>query len=331
MDLDLRGRSLLKDTDLTAAEVTGLLDLAADLKAAGRRRRPRLAGRSIALIFEKTSTRTRCAFEVAAAHQGAHTTYLGPDGSQLGHKESVADTGAVLGRMYDAIEFRGYSQAAVEELAATSGVPVYNGLTDDYHPTQALCDLFTLREATGKPLSEISVAYLGDTRNNVGTSLLLTGALCGLDVRMAAPPALWPHEPVQAEARALAAGSGGRVTVTTDRDEALAGVDAVYTDVWVSMGEPSSVWAERIELLSPYQVNAGALAATGNPQVKFLHCLPAYHDRQTRVGEAVFEQFGLDGLEVTDEVFRSPASVVFDQAENRLHTTEALLVATLAD
>jgi ornithine carbamoyltransferase len=329
----LRGRSYVKELDVTPEEFHSLLTLSAELKTARREgtERPRLTGRNIALVFEKTSTRTRSAFEVAAHDQGAHTTYLDPAGSQVGHKESVRDTARVLGRMFDGIQFRGRRQADVEALAAHAGVPVWNGLTDEWHPTQSLCDVFTMSEHSGKPLTRIAYAYLGDARNNMGNSLLVAGALLGMDVRVVAPPGLLPPEPVQAAARELAGRSGARITLTDDVAEGVRGADFVHTDVWVSMGEPKDVWAERIALLRPYQVNQAVLEATGNPDVRFMHCLPAFHDRETTVGEQIFQEFGLDALEVTDEVFESKASIVFDQAENRLHTIKALLVATLAD
>jgi ornithine carbamoyltransferase len=328
----LKSRSYLKESDLTPDEFRALLDFAAELKAAKRegREERRLAGRNIALIFEKTSTRTRCAFEVAAADQGASTTYLEPTGSQIGHKESAKDTARVLGRMYDGIEYRGAGQDIVETLAAHAGVPVWNGLTDDWHPTQALCDALTMREHAGKRDGAISFAYAGDARFNVGNSLLMMGAMLGMDVRIVAPRSLWPSAEVVGQARGYAAGSGARVTLTDDPAAGVRGVDFVHTDVWVSMGEPKQVWAERIALLQPYQVNTDLLAATGNPGVKFMHCLPAFHDLETQVGRDVHEQFGLSELEVTDEVFESEASVVFDQAENRMHTIKALLVATIA-
>lgn len=328
----LRHRSVLKDSDLTPDELRALLDLAAELKAAKRagREERRLVGTNIALLFEKTSTRTRCAFEVAAADQGASTTYLDPTGSQLGHKESVKDTARVLGRFYDGIEYRGGAHSIVETLASHAGVPVWNGLTDDWHPTQSLCDALTMREHAGKPDTEIAHAYVGDARFNTGNSLLVTGAMLGMDVRVVAPRSLWPAPHVVATAQSYAARSGARVTVTDDLALGVRGVDFVSTDVWVSMGEPREVWAERIAALTAYQVNAGLLDATGNPQVRFLHCLPAYHDLETDVGRQVHAEFGLTELEVTHEVFESDASVVFDQAENRLHTIKALLVATLA-
>ncbi len=327
----LRGRCFVKELDLTREEFASLLTLSAELKAARRRRaeRPRLTGRNIALVFEKTSTRTRSAFEVAAHDQGAHTTYLDPAGSQLGHKESIRDTGRVLGRMFDGIQFRGSRQADAEALAAHAGVPVWNGLTDEWHPTQSLCDAFTMAEHGGRPLEETAFAYLGDARNNMGNSLLITGALLGMDVRIVAPPDLLPDEDVRAAAAELAERSGARITLTDDVAAGVRGVDFVHTDVWVSMGEPMEVWAARVAALRPYQVNKGVLDATGNPRVKFMHCLPAYHDRQTEAGERLYQEFGLDGIEVTDEVFESDASIVFDQAENRLHTIKAILVATL--
>ncbi|GHG96052.1 ornithine carbamoyltransferase [Streptomyces rubradiris] len=328
----LAGRHFLKELDFTEAEFRGLVELAAELKAAKKAgtETPYLRGRNIALIFEKTSTRTRCAFEVAAADQGAHTTYLEPSGSQIGHKESVRDTARVLGRMYDAIEYRGDSQAKVEELAAYAGVPVYNGLTDDWHPTQMLADVLTMTEHCAKPLSGIAFAYLGDARYNMGNSYLVTGALLGMDVRIVAPKSYWPAQEILDRARELAASSGARITLTEDIAEGVRGADFVATDVWVSMGEPKEVWAERIAALAPYAVTMDVLRATGNPDVRFLHCLPAFHDLGTTVGQQIFEAHGLDSLEVTDEVFESAHSVVFDEAENRLHTIKAVLVATLA-
>jgi ornithine carbamoyltransferase len=327
----LRSRSYLKESDLTPDEYRALLDLAAELKAARRegREERRLEGRHIALIFEKTSTRTRIAFEVAAGEQGARTTYLDPAGSQIGHKESARDTARVLGRLFDGIEYRGHGQEIVEALATHAGVPVWNGLTDEWHPTQSLCDALTMREHAGKPDSDISFAYVGDARFNVGNSLLTMGAMLGMDVRIVAPRSLWPSVEVVAQARAYAAESGARVTLTEDVAEGVRGVDFVHTDVWVSMGEPKEVWAERIALLTPYQVNAKLLGATGNPEVRFMHCLPAFHDLETQVGRDVHEQFGLTELEVTDEVFESDASIVFDQAENRMHTIKAVMLATL--
>ncbi|RFC71762.1 ornithine carbamoyltransferase [Streptomyces sp. AcE210] len=329
---DLTGRHFLKEVDFTAEEFRGLIDLAAELKAAkkaGTETR-HLAGRNIALIFEKTSTRTRCAFEVAAADQGASTTYLDPSGSQIGHKESVRDTARVLGRMFDAIEYRGDSQSGVEELAAYAGVPVYNGLTDDWHPTQMLADVLTMVEHCARPLDRIVFSYLGDARFNMGNSYLVTGALLGMDVRIVAPREYWPADEIVAQARKLAETSGARITLTEDIPEGVAGADFVVTDVWVSMGEPKEVWAERIAALSPYAVTMDVLRATGNTDVKFLHCLPAFHDLGTKVGREIHETYGLDSLEVTDEVFESAHSVVFDEAENRLHTIKAIMVATLA-
>ncbi|MFF8024552.1 ornithine carbamoyltransferase [Streptomyces sp. NPDC007896] len=333
MTTDLRGRSYLSELDFTAAEIHRLLDLAAELKAAKRSgtEQPRLTGKHLALIFEKTSTRTRCAFEVAAADQGAATTYLGPGDTHVGSKESIADTARVLGRMFDAIEYRGSAQSIVTELAARAGVPVYNGLTDTAHPTQSLCDVLTMHEHSPKPLQDIGYCYLGDARNNMGNSLLSMGALLGMDVRIAAPKALWPEPELVATCRALGEGSGARITLTEDVETAVRGADFLHTDVWVSMGEPADTWRERIELLAPYQVSDKTLALTGNPDIRFMHCLPALHDHSTRLGRELLDTYGLDGLEVTDEVFSSPASVVFDQAENRLHTIKAVLVATLED
>lgn len=330
--LGLTGRSFLKELDLTPEQWRGLVDLTIELKAQRRERREtqHLTGRSIALIFEKTSTRTRCAFEVAAYDQGAHVTVLDPSGSQIGHKESVKDTARVLGRFYDGIEYRGTAQETVETLAAHAGVPVWNGLTDDWHPTQALCDAVTMLEHTDKPAEQVAFAYLGDARFNMGNSLLVLGALMGMDVRIVAPAPLQPRPEVQEQARALAARTGARVTVTDNVAAGVAGVDFVHTDVWVSMGEPKEVWAQRIALLTPYRVDRALLEATGNPDVRFLHCLPAYHDLGTQVGRDVHAQSGLSELEVTDEVFESAASLVFDQAENRLHSIKAVLVATLA-
>jgi ornithine carbamoyltransferase len=328
---DLCGRSFLKELDFSPAEWLSLLDLTARLKAEklGRQEVQRLSGANIALIFEKASTRTRCAFEVAAYDQGAHVTYLDPSGSHLGHKESAADTGRVLGRMYDAIQYRGFGQATVEALAAASGVPVWNGLTDEWHPTQALCDMYTMREQARTRDAQIAFAYLGDARNNVGNSLLVAGALMGMDVRIVAPPSLFNTDEVVAAARRIADTTGARLTHTSDPAEGVAGADFVHTDVWVSMGEPEDVWDERIALLRPYQVTAELLDRTGNPEVKFMHCLPAFHNRETAVGEQLYQRTGLTALEVTDEVFSSPRSIVFDQAENRLHTIKAIMVATL--
>lgn len=328
----LHGRHLLRELDFTPAEWLSLIDLAAELKAAkkeGREERA-LVGRNIALVFEKTSTRTRCAFEVAAADQGAHTTFLDPSASQIGHKESVADTARVLGRMFDGIEYRGDSQEKVQILADLSGVPVWNGLTDDWHPTQMLCDALTMREHAGKPLHEVSFAYVGDARFNTGRSLLVNGALIGADVRIVAPKSLWPADDVVEAARNVAKDSGARITLTESVDEGVAGVDFVHTDIWVSMGEPAEVWDERIALLKDYQVNA-ALMAKAAPGAKFMHCLPAFHDRNTTIGEEIYRATGMESLEVTDEVFEGPSSIVFDQAENRMHTIKAVLVATLGD
>ncbi|MFH8610346.1 ornithine carbamoyltransferase [Streptomyces sp. NPDC018029] len=331
MATDLTGRHFLKELDFTADEFRGLLDLAAELKAAkkaGTETR-RLRGKNIALIFEKSSTRTRCAFEVAAADQGASTTYIDPSGSHIGKKESAKDTARVLGRMFDAIEFRGDAQDTVETLAAHAGVPVYNGLTDSWHPTQMLADMLTMTEHGTKPLTGTAFAYLGDARFNMGNSYLITGALLGMDVRVVAPRAYWPAEDIVARARELAAASGARLTLTEDVEEGVRGADFVGTDVWVSMGEPKEVWAERIAALAPYTVTMDVLRATGNADVKFLHCLPAFHDLGTQVGREVHETYGLEALEVTDEVFESAHSVVFDEAENRMHTIKAVLVATL--
>ncbi|CAL9568930.1 Ornithine carbamoyltransferase [Streptomyces sp. enrichment culture] len=332
MAIDLAGRSFLKELDFTAAEFRGLVELAAELKAAKKAgaEQPRLKGRNIALVFEKTSTRTRCAFEVAAADQGANTTYLDPASSQIGHKESVKDTARVLGRMFDGIQYRGDSQAAVEALAAHAGVPVYNGLTDDWHPTQMLADVLTMTEHSALPVERIAFAYLGDARFNMGNSYLVTGALLGMDVRIVAPKAYWPAASVIDRARDLAAVSGARILLTEDVAEGVARADFVATDVWVSMGEPKEVWDERITALAPYAVTMDVLRATGNPDVKFLHCLPAFHDLGTAVGREIHARHGLESLEVTDEVFESAHSVVFDEAENRLHTIKAVLVATLA-
>ncbi|NML55583.1 ornithine carbamoyltransferase [Streptomyces sp. R302] len=332
MALDLSGRHFLKELDFTAEEFRGLVTLAAELKAAKKAGTEvqRLRGRNIALIFEKTSTRTRCAFEVAAADQGATTTYLDPSGSQMGHKESVKDTARVLGRMFDGIEYRGDSQATVDELAAFAGVPVFNGLTDDWHPTQMLADVLTMTEHSDKPLDGVSFAYLGDARFNMGNSYLVTGALLGMDVRIVAPEAYWPAEGVVTAARKLAEASGATLTLTDSVADGVRGADFVVTDVWVSMGEPKEVWDERITALAPYSVTMDVLRATGNPDVKFMHCLPAYHDLGTKVAREVHDRHGLTELEVTDEVFESAHSVVFDEAENRLHTIKAVLVATLA-
>lgn len=333
MPFNLRHRHFLKLEDFTTQEILFLLDLSRDLKRAkyGGYEQPRLRGKNIALIFEKSSTRTRCAFEIASYDQGAHVTYLGPSGSQIGHKESMKDTARVLGRMYDGIEYRGFGQEVVEELAAHAGVPVWNGLTNEYHPTQILADVLTMLEHSDKPLGQIKYCYLGDARNNMGNSLLVGGAKLGMDVRLCAPKACWPDEELVARCEGYAAASGARITLTDSVEEGVKDCDFLYTDVWVSMGEPESKWAERIELLRDYQVNARAMELTGNAQVKFLHCLPAFHNRETTVGEEIFQKFGLDGMEVTEEVFESDASIVFDQAENRVHTIKAVMVATLGD
>ena len=333
MAYNLRNRSFLKLLDFSPKEIQYLLDLARDLKRAkyAGTEVPRMKGKNIALIFEKTSTRTRCAFECAAYDQGAHVTDLGPTGSQIGITETMKDTARVLGRMYDGIEYRGFAQKTVEELAAFSGVPVWNGLTNEAHPTQVLADLLTMKEHTDKPLKEVAFAYLGDARFNMGNSLLVGGAKMGMDVRIVAPKALQPSAELVAQCRAIAAETGARITITDDVDAGVKGCDFLYTDIWVSMGEPDSVWKERIDMLLPYQVNAALMARTGNPQCKFMHCLPSYHNRDTKAGEDVYQKFGLDGVEVTEEVFESENSIVFDEAENRLHTIKAVMVATLGD
>ncbi len=330
---NLTSRSFLKLLDFTPAEITALLDLAAKLKADKKSGNEvqHMKGKQIALIFEKTSTRTRCAFEVAARDQGAHVTYLEPSGSQIGHKESVKDTARVLGRMYDAIEYRGFSQLVVEELAQYSGVPVYNGLTDEFHPTQMLADLLTMREHSDKPLNEISYAYLGDARFNMGNSLLIAGALMGMDVRIAAPTSLQPAPELLAKIQQIAQQTGAKITITDNPQQAVQGADFVHTDIWVSMGEPEAAWRERIDLLKPFQLNADLMNATGNPNAKFMHCLPSFHNRDTKVGEWIYQTFGMDGVEVTEDVFESAASIVFDQAENRMHTIKAVMVATLGN
>ncbi|MBW1595612.1 ornithine carbamoyltransferase [Streptomyces sp. JJ38] len=333
MATDLAGRHFLKELDFTPEEFRGLIRLAAELKAAKKlgTEVQRLRGRNIALVFEKTSTRTRCAFEVAAADQGAATTFLDPSASQMGHKESVRDTARVLGRMFDAVQYRGSAQDTVEELAAYAGVPVYNGLTDDWHPTQMLADVLTMTEHCAKPLTEIAFAYLGDARSNMGNSYLITAALLGMDVRIAAPRSLWPRQEVVDRARELAAETGARVLLDEEVADAVHGADFVATDVWVSMGEPKEVWDERIALLTPYAVTMEVLRATENPDVRFLHCLPAFHDLGTVLGREIHARHGLASLEVTDEVFESEHSLVFDEAENRMHTIKAVLVATLAE
>jgi ornithine carbamoyltransferase len=332
MAFNLKNRSFLKEIDFDPRELRYLLRLGEALKMAkyAGTEGKRLTGKEIALIFEKTSTRTRSSFEVAAFDEGAHVTYLDPSGSQLGHKESIADTAAVLGRMYDAIEYRGNRQADVEALAAHAGVPVYNGLTNEWHPTQMLADFLTMHESSNKPYDQITYAFVGDCRFNMGRSLLVMGALMGSDVRLAGPSDLQPPKDIVELAADIAHRTGARITVTEDPAEAVAGVDFIHTDVWVSMGESKDVWAQRVKLLTPYQVNTALLGKTGNPAVKFMHCLPAFHDTNTAVGREIMDHTGMtSGLEVTDEVFQSAASIVFDQAENRLHTIKAILVATL--
>ncbi|OQA97708.1 MAG: Ornithine carbamoyltransferase [Bacteroidetes bacterium ADurb.Bin217] len=330
--MQLKGKHFLKLLDFSQEEIRGLLDLAHSLKKAKKNgtETQLLRGKNIALIFEKTSTRTRCAFEVAAYDQGAHTTYLGPSGSQIGHKESMKDTARVLGRMYDAIEYRGYGQHLVEELAQYAGVPVWNGLTDEFHPTQILADFMTMEEHCAKPLNRIAFCYMGDARNNMANSLMVGAAKMGMDVRLAAPKSVQPDEELVATCKKIAEQTGAKIVITDNVDDAVAGVDFLYTDVWVSMGEPAEVWKERVSLLLPYQINANVLAKTGNPHVKVLHCLPAFHNRDTKVGEEMFQKFGLDAMEITEDVFESEASIVFDEAENRLHSIKAIMVATLA-
>jgi len=327
----LRTKHFLKLSDFTPEELVYLLDLSAELKAAKRegREEQMLVGKEIALIFEKDSTRTRCAFEVAAYDQGAHVSFLGPSGSHMGHKETVKDTARVLGRMYDALEYRGFGQDTAEELARWAGVPVFNGLTDEWHPTQILADFLTIREQVRKPLEEVAFCYLGDARFNMANSYLVGGAKLGMDVRIAAPKSLWPEDEYVTVANEVAAETDARITITEDVEEAVRGCDVLFTDVWVSMGEPKEAWAERIKLLLPYQVNARTMELTGNPDVKFMHCLPAFHNADTSVGKDLFDEYGLDALEVTEEVFESPASLVFDEAENRLHTIKAVMVASL--
>jgi ornithine carbamoyltransferase len=331
MAFNLRNRSFLKLLDFTPQEIQFLLDLSIDLKKAkyAGTERPRLTGKNIVLIFEKDSTRTRCAFEVAAYDQGARVTYLGPTGSQIGKKESMKDTARVLGRMYDGIEYRGYGQAIVEELAKYAGVPVWNGLTNEFHPTQVLADLMTMMEHSDKPLHQISFAYLGDARNNMGNSLLVGAAKMGMDYRSVAPKKLQPSEELLSKTKSIAAQTGAKLLVTDDPTEGVKGCDFLYSDVWVSMGESAEMWKERIDLLRPYQVNKRAMELTGNPKVKYLHCLPSFHNRETVIGEDIYQKYGLDGMEVTDDVFESEASIVFDQAENRIHTIKAVMVATL--
>ncbi|MGE5201266.1 MAG: ornithine carbamoyltransferase [Acidobacteriota bacterium] len=333
MSLNLRNRSLLTVQDFTQREFRYLLDLARDLKRAkyARTEQQHLKGKEVVLIFEKTSTRTRCAFEVACYDQGANVTYLDPSGSQIGHKESVKDTARVLGRMYDAIEFRGYSQEAVEELQRFAGVPVFNGLTDEYHPTQMVADVMTMREYSDKPLHEIKYAYVGDTRSNMGHSLMIVGCLLGMDVRICGPKSLWPSEDYLKIARDLEKRYGAKLTITDDPKKAVRGVDFVHTDVWVSMGEAKEVWGQRIKLLKRYQVDMRLMKATGNPRAKFMHCLPAFHNLETKVGRDIHQQFGITAMEVTEEVFESELNIAFEQAENRMHTIKAILVATLGD
>ena len=329
----MHGRSFLKELDFTPDELRSLIDLSVELKAerkAGREQK-RMQGKNIALVFEKTSTRTRCAFEVAAYDQGAHVTYLGPDSSQIGHKESIRDTARVLGRMFDAIEYRGFGQDVVQELADYAGVPVYNGLSDEFHPTQMLADMLTMREHTNKPLNNIAYCYIGDARFNTGNSLMITGCKLGMDVRICAPEALQPDKSMIEVARSIAKDTGASLTVDADPDACVRGVGFICTDVWVSMGEDKSVWLDRIKLLKPYQVNADLIAKTGNPKVMFMHCLPAFHDRRTVVGEQIYRDFGMDALEVTNDVFESDRSIVFDEAENRLHTIKAVMVATIGN
>ncbi len=331
MAFNLHHRSFVKLLDFTPKELKFLLKLSADLKAAkyGGYEQPTLSKKNIALIFEKASTRTRTAFEVAAYDQGAHVTYLGPSGTQIGKKESMKDTARVLGRSYDGIEYRGFAQETVETLAEYAGVPVWNGLTNEFHPTQILADILTMTEYSEKNLSEIAFCYMGDARNNMGNSLMVGGVKFGMDVRLCAPKSQQPAEALIATCRAIAEETGARLTITEDVEEGVKNADFLYTDVWVSMGEADSVWEERIKLLKPYQVNAKAMALTGNPDVKFMHCLPAFHNRETIIGEEMYQKFGMDGMEVTEEVFESEASVVFDEAENRLHTIKAIMVATL--
>jgi ornithine carbamoyltransferase len=331
MAFNLRNRSFLKLLDFTPGEIKFLIDLAMELKKAkyAGTERQKLKGKNIVLLFEKDSTRTRCSFEVAAYDQGAHVTYLGPSGSQMGKKESMKDTARVLGRLYDAIEYRGYAQEIVETLAKYSSVPVWNGLTNEYHPTQVLADLMTMLEHSDKPLNQISFCYLGDAKNNMGNSLLVGAAKMGMDFRAAAPKSCQPSEELVAQCREIAKVTGAKITITHNVDEAVKGVDFLYTDVWVSMGEPEHVWDERIKLLKPYQVNTKVVSMTGNPKVKFLHCLPAFHNRETVVGEQIFQKYGLDSMEVSEDIFESDRSIVWDEAENRIHTIKAVMVATL--
>ena len=331
--MSLKNRHFLKLLDFTPEEITSYLDLAAELKAAKKAGREvqQMKGKNIALIFEKTSTRTRCAFEVAARDQGAGVTYLEPSASQIGHKESIKDTARVLGRMFDGIEYRGFGQDVVEELAKYAGVPVFNGLTNEFHPTQMLADALTTREHSDKPLNQIAFAYVGDARYNMANSLLVLAAKLGMDVRIGAPKSLWPSENIIETVQAVAKETGGRILLTENAQKAVKGVDFIHTDVWVSMGEPKEAWQERIDLLKDYRVTPELMAVAENPQVKFMHCLPAFHNRETKVGEWIYETFGLNGVEVTEEVFESEASIVFDQAENRMHTIKAVMVAALGD
>jgi len=333
MAFNLRNRNFLKLLDFTPEEIKYLLKLSADLKTAkyAGTEQPRLKGKNIVLLFEKDSTRTRCAFEVAALDQGAHVTYLGPSGSQMGKKESMKDTARVLGRMYDGIEYRGYGQDIVEALGEFAGVPVWNGLTNEFHPTQILADFLTMQEHSDKPLHHVSFAYLGDARNNMGNSLMVGAAKMGMDFRAVAPKECWPEENLVAKCREIAKETGAKITLTDNVKEGVKGVDFLYTDVWVSMGEPAEVWEQRIKLLKPYQVNMDVVKATGNPKVKFLHCLPAFHNLETEVGRDIHKKFGLEAMEVTEDVFESPMSIVFDEAENRMHTIKAVMVATLGD
>lgn len=334
MAFNLKNRHFLKELDFTKEELVFLLNLSKQLKNAkySGTEQQKLKGKNIALIFEKDSTRTRCAFEVAAHDQGAHVTYLGPTGSQMGHKETIKDTARVLGRMYDGIEYRGFGQEIVEELAKYAGVPVWNGLTNEWHPTQMLADVLTMIEHSHNPLEKISYAYVGDARFNMGRSLLTIGSILGMDVRIGAPKELWPDKELIETCKNIAKESGARITITDDPVEAVKGVEFIHTDVWVSMGEPKEVWAERIKLLKPYQVNAELVAKSGNPNVKFMHCLPSFHNADTKVGKQVSEEFGLtNGIEVTEDVFEGKNSLVFDQAENRMHTIKAVMVATLGE
>lgn len=333
MQISLKNRHFLRLMDFTPAEIQYLLDLSASLKKAKKAgtEQQKLKGKNIALIFEKTSTRTRCSFEVGAYDQGANVTYINPEGSQIGHKESMKDTARVLGRMYDAIQYRGYGQELVETLAQYSGVPVWNGLTDDFHPTQIIADFLTMLEHSDKPLNQIKMAYLGDARNNMGNSFVEGAALMGVDLRLVGPKAYWPEQALLDEVAEMAKSTGANILCTEDVAEGVKDVDFLYTDIWVSMGEPEEAWEQRINLMKPYQVNMDLLKLTGNPKVKFMHCLPAFHDSNTTVGKAMAEKYGMDGLEVTNEVFESEASIVFDEAENRMHSIKAIMVATLGE